>query len=446
VTLWANYVELDVSSALLLYRYNITVTPAAVGKKLNQIVRLLLQEPDFAEVQKDLVSDFKTTLVSRQKLPDAEKSIPYRAEGEDTPRTNATQYNVRVQHVGTHAAAEFMEYLTSTNLSACYDDKLPMIQALNIFLNHYSKTAPDLATLGSTKTFSIDKSAATCNLGTGLSAVRGFFASVRAATGRLLVNVNVSHAAFYQAGPLVGLIGHFNPASKKKLQTFLKMLRIKTTHLKEKKNKSGEVIPRVKTILALAAPSDGRGLAHPPRVSDFGAGPKDVEFWLESPAVAGGASTSGQQTGGKGKKTPEKGTQAGTPTPPHGTGGKGKKSQDKGGKPGGAPGSSGAGRYISVYDFFLTTYGRRIANPGFPVVNVGTRENPTYLPPEVCVVIPGQMAKAKPSPAQTQQMIRFAVRRPWENAGSVVDDGLQAVGLSPRTNVLLVRRVISQSW
>jgi len=76
--------------------------------------------------------------------------------------------------------------------------------------------------------------------------------------------------------------------------------------------------------------------------------------------------------------------------------------------------------------------------PDLPVVNVGTRENPTYLPPEVCVVMPGQSADAKLDPRQTQQMIRFAVRRPADNANSIVHEGLNIVGLSS-ANVLLVR-------
>ncbi len=73
-----------------------------------------------------------------------------------------------------------------------------------------------------------------------------------------------------------------------------------------------------------------------------------------------------------------------------------------------------------------------------PVINAGTREKPTYLPAEVCLVIAGQPAKTRLSPAQTQEMIRFAVRKPWENADSVVHEGLPTAGLSTKTNVLLV--------
>lgn len=82
-------------------------------------------------------------------------------------------------------------------------------------------------------------------------------------------------------------------------------------------------------------------------------------------------------------------------------------------------------------------YGKALAKPHLPVVNVGTRENPTYLPPEVCLVLPGQSADAKLDPGQTQQMIRFAVRKPGANAESIVNEGLSIVGLKGN-NVLLV--------
>ena len=74
-----------------------------------------------------------------------------------------------------------------------------------------------------------------------------------------------------------------------------------------------------------------------------------------------------------------------------------------------------------------------------PVVNVGNQENPSYLPAEVCVVMPGQASHAKLAPPQTQQMIRFAVRKPWENAKSITQEGVNTVGLLPQVNNALVR-------
>jgi hypothetical protein len=295
-----------------------------------------------------------------------------------------------------------------------------------------------LVTIGSARTFSLRPDAPKWDLGGGLTAIRGFFASVRAATCRILVNVNVTNAAFYNDGPLDQLMAAFEPqrrGGKIRLASFLKRVRVRTTHLPEKKNRAGEVIYRVKTIMGLAAPNDGQGLAHPPRVQQFGAGPRFVEFWLDSgPPAQPGPVT--EASGGQAKKK-KKGGKGGGPNVPSAS-------------------SSSGGRYISVYDFFLnsetptrtlldspvshlhlTAYGRILQKPDFPVVNVGTRENPIYLPPEVCVVMPGQSADSKLDPGQTQQMIRFAVRKPADNANSIVHEGLSIVGLT-NTNILLV--------
>jgi eukaryotic translation initiation factor 2C len=61
-----------------------------------------------------------------------------------------------------------------------------------------------------------------------------------------------------------------------------------------------------------------------------------------------------------------------------------------------------------------------------------------YLPAEVCIVVPGQPSKAKLDARQTQEMIKHAVRKPWENAASIVQQGIQTVGLDENSNILLV--------
>ena len=101
------------SPDLLLYRYNVAVQPAATGKKISQIIKLLLQLPEYGDFQDDIVPDFKSTLVSRRRLvPDAAGSaIQYRAEGEDEPRAHAQTYRLRVEETGTLAVSELTDYL-----------------------------------------------------------------------------------------------------------------------------------------------------------------------------------------------------------------------------------------------------------------------------------------------------------------------------------------------
>ena len=77
-------------------------------------------------------------------------------------------------------------------------------------------------------------------------------------------------------------------------------------------------------------------------------------------------------------------------------------------------------------------------NPDLPVVNVGNRENPSYLPAEVCDVLPAQTIKRRLSPDQSQKMIEFACRKPYENAQHIITDGRAILGLDQNDNPILV--------
>ncbi|KAG8165758.1 hypothetical protein KVR01_004310 [Diaporthe batatas] len=444
ITVYANYVELLPPSDLTLYSYDIAeIKPDVAGKKRTQVIRLLIAEsPELESCRGDMVTDFKSTLISRKKLDlgGEEKviEVTYKAEGEDDPKEKAPVYKVSVKYTKTLTVGDLMAFLTSTNPSVQYDSKLEMIQALNIFLKHWAKSNNNVATIGASKTFSMTGRADKLDLGRGLTALRGFFTSVRAATNRILVNVNVSHGAFYNEGKLIDLIGAYNPrpdhSGWRSLEKFLKRVRVRTTHLKEKKNKKGEVIIRAKTIFGLAKASDGQG-PNRPRVREFAAGPRHVEFWLEdrSPAPAASSSVPGA---GPSQAAPKKKGK--------GKGAKGKAEAPATAGPQPASTSAGAGRYISVYDHFKNTYDLTCSDD-FPVVNVGTDKNPSYLPAEVCIVLPGQSAMAKLSGDQTRNMIRFAVRGPWLNAMSIVNDGLSTGGLSRDTNPLLAQFGINAS-
>jgi len=73
-----------------------------------------------------------------------------------------------------------------------------------------------------------------------------------------------------------------------------------------------------------------------------------------------------------------------------------------------------------------------------PVVNVGNKENPSYLPVEACEVVLGQPSNSKLSPGQTAAMIDFSVRKPYMNANSIVNQGADVLGL-PAASKTLVR-------
>lgn len=288
VVLWANYFELEASKKLIIYRYHVAVSPEAKGRKLKRVIELLLEDPRL----KGSATDFKAILVSRKKLADVEVEVPYRAELEDDPKPVSSPYRVRVQFTGEMNIDGLVNHLRSVQPDPNFrlDNKLQIIQTLNVLLGHCPQSDPLTTTIASNKHFFFgtgqvgNRHAVECDLGKGLTALRGYFRSARPSTGRILVNVNVSHAVFFRPGPLEELINIFAAAYGRnlfQLERFLKKVRVETTHLPVKKNKAGKKIPKVKTIIALATQNDGAGLPHPPRVARFGANAKEVQFWLE---------------------------------------------------------------------------------------------------------------------------------------------------------------------
>lgn len=444
VQLWANYFDMSPSKDLVLFRYSVAVAatndksnrgPAAntgpVGKKLKRIIELLIDD-HLAAHKSDISSDYKTMLISKKELPPWTNpiSIVYRAEMEDDAAPTEKIYKVDLLRTNVYAVSDLIEYLTTTQVRNLYNSKEELTTALSVVFGNHPKRSSQVFSVGANKHYPVN-SADSAALQEGLIALRGFFVSVRAATGRLLLNVQVKNVACIRPGELLDTITDYNrgypllasaqSTNLNRLARFLRKVRVATSHLKAKQNKAGQDIPRIKTISALATTRDGRDLPHPPQVPKHGAGPADVRFWLDA--------------GGPGQAPPAEKTKSRGPVPAR------------------APPASSGGRYISVRDFFqqrkpysflfelstdLFTEYRITVDPKYPVVNVGNQANPSYLPVEVCTIVGGQPAANKLSPGQTANMINYAVRRPNLNANEIVTAGAALLGLSPQLNATLV--------
>ncbi|KAK3078798.1 hypothetical protein LTS18_006596 [Coniosporium uncinatum] len=198
----------------------------------------------------------------------------------------------------------------------------------------------------------------------------------------------------------------------------------------------GRELQDLKPVNGFATTDDGAGQAHPPMLPEFGAGSKAAEFFLGAPSTQTSAKPQGSGGASESK-------------------GKGKK---KATAPAAGPSSPSQGTYISVYDYFQqSTYletckwfhaqnsvadypNITITDTSLPVINVGDRQNPSYLPPDVCIVLPGQPSRSKLTPAQTQQIIRCAVRKPHQNAQSIATNAPRMLGFDP-TNATLVHLI-----
>jgi hypothetical protein len=308
IAVYANYFKVQVAPKLSLTRYNVEVNPECKGRKLSRVIQLLLEMPEFA----DVATDGKSMIIARQPLNIEDGhtvGIPYRGDGEDEPLTNAITYKVRVVTPLSLAVADLVNYLTATASGPTFPHKLEVIQGLNVLFGHYPQTSDGIASIAGNRHFSLDRSAQNARniqvLGGGLESLRGYFKSARPATGGILLNVNVTHGVFFEPLRLDVLFPRMGTGNRLTLQKKMKLVRVQIIHIPAKKSKSNRDIPRVKTILGLAHPQDGQGDAHPPQVNGFGAGPKDVKFWVS--AVPPPAPSAGAQPAGKGK-SPKKPT------------------------------------------------------------------------------------------------------------------------------------------
>ncbi|KAI1859622.1 uncharacterized protein JN550_011930 [Neoarthrinium moseri] len=393
-TLLANYVEIrpgNQNNPLILYSYGIEIKPqqerdqVPVGRARQQIVRLAFHRSMPDNLQKNAFTDYSEFVYFRTKPRTASNTVAveYQDENETEPRPNPKRYNVMFNFTKTISIQDLVSSVSCTNPSdpSFRIAKGPLLQVLNTFLNHHARlNYKSLRQIGGNRTFLINNAAECLDLAGGLVLMLGFIGTVRAATNRILVNVQVKHGVFYQDGQLGQLMSAFTAKVNNiaLLGKFLRRVRVLTTHIL---GKSGKQVERIHTIAGLATLDDGKTgnhkMAQPPRVPKLGAGPKDVSFWL---------------------------------------------SDDNG------------GRYISVYDFFKMRYGITLSQCDLPVVNVKSKRNPTYLPAELCRVIRGQPAMKKLSSSQTQTMIRYAVKKPQINQRSILSHGLKIIGLDPKTN------------
>lgn len=312
MTLYANYLPLALPSKKLL-RYHIAIAAdapgrsAPVGKKARHIVRLLLNE-HFPLEKNSIASDFRSTLVSCVKLTEGTFDVRYKEDLEDDYPEASRVHTVTVQHSGEVNPADLVNYLTSTNALSMLESKEDIIAALNMIIGHHPKTDDGVVSVGANRHYSLRRDTMeSFNLGGGLSVLRGFFVSVRAATARVLLNVQVKYIACYSEGLLANVIGGYGIRNTYRLEKFLKGLRVRITHI-TRKNSRGQPRPRIRSIHGLANRGDGGSSPNPPKVLRHGAGPNDVEFFMSEVApTAVSVPGAPEPKRKKGKKAPRAG-------------------------------------------------------------------------------------------------------------------------------------------
>ena len=300
-----NYFPIGLPRELILHRYTIKVDarhdengnelPAPKNKKLKQIIRILLNHLESRSLKSPIATDFKSNLICSGKIPqDAwNPRIKYFHEGDNAPGKDPQEYQLHIEELlpNLHISG-LQDFLNSAGVAARYESKESMLQALNIVLGHHAKSTPTTTMVGANRAYTDDRETEKRSLEAGLEAIRGYFLSVRLASFRALVNVNVSHGAFYEAklgdeaNPLMRLMDDCWTWYKlgkqqdgwRTLESFVKGLKVRTSYLKDS---GGYHITQVRTIRGFSSPEDGEGQDPKPKVEMFAAPPSKVWFYLD---------------------------------------------------------------------------------------------------------------------------------------------------------------------
>ncbi|KAM0797533.1 ribonuclease H-like domain-containing protein [Usnea florida] len=418
VELRVNYFQIKLPDDLILYRYNLMIERQVEaekkpgsgpkeekklsepkGKKLKQIISIrlknLMREMDSRKLGCYIATDYKSNLVCTTLIPQdlLNAEVAYFHEDDlATGSSNSPKYLVHIQETPPHlTTSQLNNFLTSTESDAQYDLKETMLQALNILFGQHAKSTPTTTMVGGNRAYTSAEDAERESLGAGIEAARGYFSSVRLCSFSSMVNVNVSHCAFYEAVTLEEFIEKMPAISDEtdkayyhRLEAFLKGIRVRTKYFKDP---SGNQITKMFSIHSFATTEDGQWQRHPPTVNEFAAQPSGVWFHLDDAA--------GFE---KKEKLKKKGVVM--------------------------------KNYVKVEDYFKMKHDvDSDPNGTYPTINFGSKKDPRYVPTEACTVIRGQLAKLTPD--ETDMMIKFAVRKPYANSTSITTKGLPALGLKP---------------
>ena len=413
--LWANYFKINIK-APAVYRYTIKVAAneealkkeaEVASKKVEVVIGHLLRQIGASAQSVAIASDFKVHLVTATKLP-----VPANRTFEVTwtepsfneqlppkPQTWLVKVEETVEDCDFGKVLNELTTLDPTIDTLDFPKYNVELDALNTIITHHARAHDRTAVVGRGRFFAFGDDLMEQKLPTEASPVvilRGYFASVRPATGRLLLNTNVTHGVFRPGVPLKVLFKELGLAVMdqiKQLQPYQKsQIKARLTRVNKVLSKA-----RVEVNLPFKATPDGKlqwkkayrtieSLAKN-NGSDFPyGGPGSFTFVLNAPAAKDGSK----------------------PPPPF-------------------PGLP-YGKKIAVAEYYQTKYGIK-ADKSLPLVNVGTKEHAVYVFAEHCTLVRGRSVKTKLEPEEAQDMINFACRAPSENAESIVTKGRQTLGL-----------------
>jgi eukaryotic translation initiation factor 2C len=285
VTLRTNYFHVqlahEVDKKIIekpLHRYTVDYADNDMPKiKKRRAIEQILQMPAFQKLTH--ATDYATTIVTMEKLDDAvlkkidlEVVLPVKGSDKplDAPANDAPEHvkkararntvKFKITFVGSLNLSELTKHINSTSAGAFFAGHQSLVQMLNIIVCKAPNEADAVAKLPGNKFYPHagllgeggHPKVEALDLAGGLVALRGYYSSVRCATGRILLNLNVTSGAFYHSVPLLDLATRFGARDHEQWEMFIRKLKVLY------KRPGKDPIQGEKTIIGLAKPMSGQ--------------------------------------------------------------------------------------------------------------------------------------------------------------------------------------------
>jgi hypothetical protein len=267
------------------------------GLKLRAVIEHTLKELVRRDPSAALATEYKSQLVSLRQLELDDGRLIVQVPFEDSDKT--MEYNVRFNGPLEIRIGELMRYLNTMEDNSDPEGRTfpkfaDTVDVIGVILGHSGRRSESVSVVGSGRFFPVNQPTQSITLGrqSPLSAIRGYFQSVRLGTGRLLLNTNVTHGVFLTPGPLQQIfaskgidVSQTTPFMKHKLRAISKFLaktRVECTF----RTAQNQEAKRKKTMLGLASKYDltkALKAQNPPKLKTDWPGPADIEFYLEVP-------------------------------------------------------------------------------------------------------------------------------------------------------------------
>lgn len=344
------------------------------------------------EDNKLVVSEFKSQIVSLRELHLSHNPVRVALSEEaleDGAPPRQDLFDVELMEAVPVNLSEVLNHVATMNVPKG-DNVFPrhpeVVDVLNMIIGFRPRSNMDgVSVVGSSRFYPLGINAQIETLAVSwrpLIAARGFFQSTRLATGRMLLNTQVTHGVFRRSGPATELFqylqtkpcdSYVDRSTLKDYKALSKCLS-KVRALVTFRTASGREVKRVKTIEGLVFASEmgrkGNGKEKYPDRFAKGwelCGPAHVEFW-----------------------------------------------------------KADENKYVTVKQHFESKFGRSLGD--YPLFNFGKGDKTSYFPAEVVEIQPGQQAKLKLTGKETTAMLNFACRSPFSNAETLVNESRERLG------------------